>query len=123
AAVPVMEAEDYIRAAETATRELNADFTTVMLEGRYTDGYLKRNGKDAPTFTDDELKIIASPLDFVGINVYKPNVYVTPSDDPAGYSRIPINASHPHMQSGWNVFDPARLSCALHHVHSLCGAT
>jgi len=122
-AVPVMEAPAYIKAAETATRELNADFTTVMLEGRYTDAYLKRNGKDAPTFTDDELKIIASPLDFVGINVYKPNVYVTPSDDPAGYSRIPINASHPKMQSEWHVFDPACLYWAPHHVQSLWGAT
>src|SRR5262249_12644621 len=65
-AVPVMESPEYIKAAERATRELYADFTTVMLEGRYTDGYLKRTGKDAPKFTDDELKTIAAPLDFVG---------------------------------------------------------
>jgi len=121
-AVPVMEAPAYIKAAERATRELNADFTTVMLEGRYTDGYLKKNGKDAPTFTDDELKIIGSPLDFVGVNVYKPNVYVMPSDDPEGYSSIPINASHPKMQSAWHVFDPACLYWAPHHVQSLWGA-
>jgi beta-glucosidase len=60
---------------------LNADFTTVMLEGRYT---------ARTPFTDDELKTIASPLDFVGINVYKPNLYVTPSSEPAGYRSIPI---------------------------------
>lgn len=64
-----METPDYIKAAERATRELNADFSTVMLEGRYTDDYLRKNGKDAPKFTDDEMKTIASPLDFVGINV------------------------------------------------------
>src|SRR5215813_13579641 len=92
--VPVMETPECIKAAERATRELNADFTTVMLEGRYTDDYLKKNGKDAPKFTDDELKTIASPLDFVGINVYRPNSYVTPSDEPPGYRSIPINASH-----------------------------
>src|SRR5215470_5027473 len=71
----------HVQAAEIATRELNADFTTVMLEGRYTDAYLTKAGADAPQFTDDELKTIASPLDFVGINVYKPNIYVTPLDD------------------------------------------
>ena len=98
------------------------DFTTVMLEGRYTDDYLKRNGKDAPKFTDDELKTIASPLDFVGINVYRPNSYVTPSDRPAGYSTVPINASHPKMQSEWHVFDPACLYWGPHHVQSLWGA-
>src|SRR5262252_9008367 len=40
-AVPVINTPEYVKAAETATRELNADFTTVMLEGRYTDAYLK----------------------------------------------------------------------------------
>src|SRR5262245_752651 len=72
-AVPAIDTPEYVKAAEIATREMNADFTTVMLEGRYTDAYLTKTGADAPKFTDEELKIIASPLDFVGINVYKPN--------------------------------------------------
>src|SRR5262245_31370045 len=121
-AVPVMETREYVKAAERATRELNADFTTVMLEGRYTDDYLKRTGKDAPRFTDEELKTIASPLDFVGINVYKPNLYIVPSNEPSGYSSIPINASHPKMQSAWHVYDPACLYWAAHHVKSIWGA-
>src|SRR5215831_781506 len=94
-AVPFINAPTHVKAAETATRELNADFTTVMLEGRYTDAYLRKAGADAPKFTDEELKTIASPLDFVGINVYKPNLYVEPSQEPPGYRSIPINASHP----------------------------
>src|SRR5262249_16193328 len=97
--VPVLETPEYVKAAERATRELNADFITVILEGRYTEEYLKQTGKDAPKFTDDELKAIATPLDFVGLNVYKPNSYVAPSDEPPGYRSIPINASHPKMQS------------------------
>ena len=121
-AVPVIETPEYVKAAETATRELNADFITVLLEGRYTDAYLKKAGKDAPKFTEEDLKIIASPLDFVGINVYKPNSYVEPSADPQGYGSIPINASHPKMQSEWHVFDPQCLYWAPHHVHSLWGA-
>src|SRR5262245_34422366 len=120
--VPVLETPEYVKAAERACRDLNADFTTVMLEGRYTDEYLKTTGKDAPKFTDDELKTIASPLDFVGINVYKPNSYVAPSDAPPGYRSIPINASHPKMQSEWHVFDPQCLYWAPHHVQSLWGA-
>jgi beta-glucosidase len=121
-AVPVIDTPEYVKAAETATRELNADFTTVMLEGRYTDGYLARAGADAPTFTDDELKVIASPLDFVGINVYKPNSYVAPSDEAPGYRTIPLNASHPKMQSSWHVFDPEALYWAPKQVQSLWGA-
>jgi len=121
-AVPVIETPEYVKAAEKATRELNADFITVLLEGRYTDAYLKKTGKDAPKFTDDDLKIIASPLDFVGINVYKPNIYVEPSNDAQGYRSVPINASHPKMQASWHVFDPECIYWAPHHVRSLWGA-
>src|SRR5262249_34582316 len=32
-AVPAIDTPEHVKAAETATRELNADFTTVMLEG------------------------------------------------------------------------------------------
>jgi beta-glucosidase len=99
AAVPIMNSPEYVEAAEKATRDRNAGFMTVMLEGRYTDAYLAEAGGDSPKFTDDELKTIASPLDFVGINVYKPGWYVEPSDEPPGYHDIPLNASHPKMQA------------------------
>jgi beta-glucosidase len=65
-AVPVIDAPEYVVAAEAATRERNAGFMTVMLEGRYTDAYLAEAGGQTPRFTDAELATIASPLDFVG---------------------------------------------------------
>jgi beta-glucosidase len=40
--VPVIETADNIKAAEKATRELNAPYLTVMLEGRYTARILSR---------------------------------------------------------------------------------
>jgi beta-glucosidase len=43
-AVPIIDTPDHIRAAEAATRERNAGFMTVMLEGRYTDAYLAEAG-------------------------------------------------------------------------------
>jgi beta-glucosidase len=121
-AVPALDVPEYVEAAQTATRELNAYFLTVMLEGRYTDGYLEKAGDDAPRFTDEELKTIASPLDFVGINVYRPHVYVRPSDEPAGYSAIPFNASHPKMQASWHIFAPEVMYWAPRQVQSLWGA-
>jgi beta-glucosidase len=36
-AVPLIEAPEHIKAAHLATREMNAPFLTVMLEGKYTD--------------------------------------------------------------------------------------
>jgi beta-glucosidase len=122
AAVPVIDTPEYVEAAETATREVNAPYLTVMLEGRYTDSYLAAAGSDAPSFTDEELKTIGSPLDFVGINVYKPGLYVEPSDEPPGYRTIPLNASHPKMQSSWHVLDPEVMYWAPRQVQSLWGA-
>jgi beta-glucosidase len=121
-AVPAIDAPDYVEAAEKATRERNAGFMTVMLEGRYTDAYLAEAGGDRPTFTDDELKTIASPLDFVGINVYRPGWYVEPSVEPPGYREIPINTSHPKMRSDWHVLDPAVMYWAPKQMQSIWGA-
>jgi len=107
--------------AETATRELNAAFLTVMLEGRYTDAYLASAGSDAPRFTDQELAAIGSPVDFAGINVHRPNVYVAPSDTPPGYRTIPVSASHPKMASSWHIFDSEVMHWAPRQVTSIWG--
>ena len=119
AAVPVIDTPEHVRAAETATRELNAAFLTVMLEGRYTDAYLADAGGDAPRFTDAELAAIGSPVDFAGINVDRPNIYVAPSDEPPGYRTIPISASHPMMASAWHIFAPEVMYWAPRQVTSI----
>jgi beta-glucosidase len=121
-AVPIIDAPEYVEAAERATRAANAGFTTVMLEGRYTDEYLAEAGGGSPVFTDDELKTIASPLDFVGINVYRPGLYVEPSEDPPGFHEIPISATHPKMASSWHVLDPEVVYWAARQVQSIWGA-
>ncbi len=121
-AVPIADSPAHVTAAETATREFNAPFLTVMLEGRYTETYLQNAGQDAPKFTQEELKTIASPLDFVGINVYRPTQYVEPLENRQGYRVIPISASHPKMKSGWHIFDPEVLYWGPRQVQSIWGA-
>ena len=95
--VPLIETPQHIQAAQTYTRERNALFLTVMLEGKYTDAYLTEAGQNAPKFSDDDLKIIASPLDFVDINVYKPETYVLASDLAPGWREVPYAKGHPQM--------------------------
>jgi beta-glucosidase len=53
ACVPAIATPENIRAAEIATRELNAGFIGVVLEGKYTDGFLTYAGADAPKFTPE----------------------------------------------------------------------
>ncbi len=83
-ALPDVETPSNVRAAQEATRELNAPYLTVILEGRYTDEYLKAAGADAPRFTEADLKTISTPVDFVGINVYGPGAFVRARDKRAG---------------------------------------
>src|SRR5262245_1488283 len=118
-AVPLIETDEHIEAAQTATRELNAPFLTVMLEGKYTDAHLKEAGADAPKFPDEDLKIINSPMDFVGINVYKPSMYVLASDKDPGYREVPYNKSHPKMFSSWHTLGPESLYWGPKLVQSL----
>ena len=101
ACVPAIDTPENIRAAEIATRELNAGFLGVILEGKYTDAFLAYAGADAPKFTAAELKIISSPNDFVGLNIYAPQFYVTASDRAPGFNVLPFPASFPHMNSEW----------------------
>jgi beta-glucosidase len=100
ATTPVIENEANIRAAHTALREQNAEYLTVIMEGKYTDAYLKKLGADAPKFTPEELKIISSPIDFVGLNIYRPS-YVRAADNALGYVVVPDPSSFPHMYSQW----------------------
>jgi beta-glucosidase len=100
ACVPAINTPENIRATEIATRELNAGFLGVILEGKYTDGFLEYAGAAAPKFTADELKIISSPTDFVGLNIYAPQFYITATENKP-FKVLPFPASFPHMNSEW----------------------
>jgi beta-glucosidase len=101
ACVPAIDTPDNVRATENATRELNAGILGVILEGKYTDGYLAYAGKDAPKFTADELKVIGSKIDFVGLNIYAPQFYIVATERASGFHVLPFPASFPHMNSEW----------------------
>jgi beta-glucosidase len=122
AAVPLIETPEHIEAARAATREANAAYLTVILEGKYTDAYLKEADKDAPKFTDEDLKVISSPLDFVGVNLYRPGFYTVASDQTRGWREIPFATSHPKMFNSWLLLGPEAIYWAPKFVQSLWGA-
>ncbi len=117
-AVPVIETPENIAAAERAMRELNAGYLTVILEGRYTDAFLSAAGAAAPKFTEQELQAIASPLDFVGINVYTPT-YVRAAATAAGYEVLPFSKSHPRTAASWQFIGPEALYWAPRHLQQI----
>ena len=120
--VPVIETPQNIKAAEAAMREMNAQYLTVIMEGKYTDWYLKSNGADAPKFTAEDLKIMSSPLDFVGINVYTGEFVRADESAPAGFAHVPRPQSFPHAPSFWLFIAPDCLYWGPRHVAKLWGA-
>ena len=113
--VPVIETREQIEAAHRATREENAPFLTAVLEGKYTDRYLRRQGVNAPKVEPGDMEIIGSPLDFVGLNVYAPE-YVRADSSPDGYSVEPRPTSYPHMASPWLYIGPEVIYWAIRNV-------
>jgi beta-glucosidase len=119
--VPAIETPANIHATEIATRELNAGYLTVILEGKYTEGFLAQAGKDAPKFTAEDLGIISSLIDFVGLNVYKPDHYVLAADNARGFTLAPFPASFPHMDASWLRVGPEAMYWAPRHAARIWG--
>ncbi len=118
--MPAIEDAAHIHAAEIALREENAQYITVILEGRYTDKYLRDLGPDAPHFTPEELKTISAPIDFLGINIYTTQE-VVPAEAPDGYLIVPRPATYPHMASDWLFINPQAIYWTPKLVSSLWG--
>jgi len=116
--VPVIENAEHIAAAEKATRDINSPYLTVIMEGKYTDAYVARMGANAPRVAPSDLKIISSPLDFVGTNIYQPT-FVRADAGSSGYAVVPNPPSYPHMISPWLFVGPEVLYWGPHHVAKL----
>ena len=101
ACVPAIDTPANVEATAIATREMNAGFLNVIFTGQYTDAFLAYAGANAPKFTAEELKIISTPNDFLGLNFYSPHAYVVASGRPPGFALLPFPSSFPHMSSDW----------------------
>ena len=116
--VPVMETPEHIEAAHRAMRHENAPFLTAVMEGRYIQSYLEREGANAPHVEPGDMKAIGSKLDFVGLNVYTPT-YVRADSSPKGYELLERQASFPHMASDWLYIGPECIYWAVRTVSDL----
>src|SRR6202012_2942136 len=94
--VPVIETSRHIEAARRAFREENAAFLTAVMEGKYTDGYLNREGANAPKIETGDMMAIGSRLGFLGLYVYSPQ-YPRADEGTAGYVVVRRPASFPQM--------------------------
>jgi beta-glucosidase len=116
--VPVIETAEHIEAAKRAFRLENAPFLSAVLDGEYAHEYLAREGANAPKIAAGDMKIIGSPIDFVGLNVYQPD-YVRADASPAGYVVERRPESYPRMASPWLFIGPEAIYWAVRCVAEL----
>lgn len=118
ACVPVLETEEHITAARMAQRELAGMYLTPILEGAYPASYLQAEGADAPRFTAEELAVVGTPLDFVGLNLYAPT-YVSAAAVPSGWRAHPCDEAYPRIGMPWLAHGPGILYWGTRFVHEL----
>ena len=118
AVCPVVNTPEHVEAGRRAFREENAPYLKAILEGRYTDAYLRKLGAAAPKFTAEEMSVIGSKLDFVGLNIYQPT-WVRADHGGEGYAVVPAPASYPAMYSSWLTVGPEAIYWAPRFAHEL----
>jgi beta-glucosidase len=99
--VPVAEQEPHLAAARNAFRQLNGTYLVPIMEGAYHPAFLEAEGTDAPLFTEEEMRTIAAPLDFLGLNIYNGRYIKHDDSSPTGWSEVPCSEPFPHMPIYW----------------------
>jgi len=84
-------------------------FLTPIMEGKYHPGYLEDQGADAPVFTEAQMRVIHTPLDFIGLNEYAPTYIRHDPSAKRGWSVLPCPAHYPRMDMPWANIGPAIL--------------
>jgi beta-glucosidase len=107
ACVPVRETPQDIAAAREAMRELSGMYLTPILEGAYHPRYLEAQGADSPVFTEEEMRVINAPLDFVGLNLYAPTYIRHAPETPRGWAHLPCDDAYPRLSMPWLFVGPS----------------
>ncbi|REE97557.1 GH1 family beta-glucosidase [Thermomonospora umbrina] len=99
---------DDLRAAATFDLFANRLFTDPVLYGRHPD-LSPLGGPDPASYVrDEDLAVIAAPIDFLGVNYYQPT-RVRAASGPLPFEIVPIEG-HPTTGMGWPVVPDALLA-------------
>jgi beta-glucosidase len=107
--VPIFERAEDTNAAKEALREMSGMYMTPIMEGKYHPAYLEKAGADAPKFTDEEMKVINTPLDFVGMNLYAPTYIRHDPESSSGWTVLRCDENYPKMHMPWLNIGPSIL--------------
>lgn len=113
--VPVIETPENIAAARKAMRLMNRWYLTAILEGKYPDDNLTQKSA-RPVVDAGDMAIIASPIDFVSLNVYAPTYVKAAPENPSGYAVVSTPKSFPSLGMPWLKMGPEAAYWAIRLV-------
>ncbi len=104
---PASESPEDLAATRRADAYMNRQYLDPVIFGTYPEEMREIFGEAWPEFSDEDMKLVKQPIDFVGINYYTRNVS---RDNPLA---LPVRATgvrqpqHAVTETGWEVFPPA----------------
>jgi beta-glucosidase len=107
--LPILDTPEHVAAARAAFREQSGMFLTPIFEGAYHPAYLASEGADAPEFTAEDMAIISTPIDFLGLNLYSGAFIRHAPEDPKGWAVVPCGDDYPRMHIYWLTIAPSVL--------------
>jgi beta-glucosidase len=109
AAVPATNSAADIEAAQLAMADTptslwsNTWFSDPVYFGKYPEAGERAFGEAMPKYTADEMKVISSPVDFLGINIYTGTI--VKSDGAGGFTEVPFGPGHPRNSFDWPMLE------------------
>jgi beta-glucosidase len=102
--IPKTNSSEDIAAAKAAWLEANSWWFEPLYKGKYPEALWQAKGNDVPEITNEEMQIISTPTDFLGLNIYSGNL-VEADNTPGskGFKDVPYPASYPKTAMGWYI--------------------
>lgn len=109
---PVLETEEHIEASRHFYRANNPHILFPLMTGKYDEELYQKKRGPLPDFTPEEMKIISSPMDFLGFNIY--HGQAVRADDKKDFVVIPPPSTYPTTEMGWPVSPKAMYWGLIH---------
>jgi beta-glucosidase len=118
--LPLTETEADIAAARLNYKLVNDQLMAPIFRGEYSKEFLERVGDAAPQIEEGDLKLIAQPTDFLGLNLYA-GYFVRAADNAEGYEKVPFPEQFPQGDLPWIYITPQTLYWAIRQAQDVYG--